>query len=229
MEFNDLISKLKNKENFSFTRWGDGEWSSLLQLEPEHRTNTDGHAYFKDMGEALANVLKSKPEYYLGMQRLAREDRFPNEIKQFLDNNDLNNLQWINADIWHHASIKGYFEEFFEALSNRRVFIVGPLVLGELEEMYEHYHSSWKHIIIGSNNCWLQRDSIIQEVTELIKGSNNCVVLFCASMPANYMIDELYKQFEHQHTFLDLGSVLMPYVGISSRSYHKKIIERLGK
>src|SRR5690242_11094716 len=114
MDFDKLIVKLFANEPFTFTRWGDGEWSSVLALEPDTRVNTDGHNYFQDMGIALSEILINRPEYYLGMQRFAREERFPKQIGEFLDANKLNDLNWINADIWHHASIKGYFEKFLD-------------------------------------------------------------------------------------------------------------------
>lgn len=39
------------------------------------------------------------------------------------------------------------------------------------------------------------------------------------------MIDELYN-WNDKHTYLDMGSVFDPYVGVAKRSYHNKIIER---
>lgn len=227
--FDTFIGLLRDRQPFSFSRWGDGEWASLLQMEGEHRANTDGHRYYEDMGEALDQVLISKPKYYLGMQRFAREERYPNEINEFLDQHKLNTLNWVNADVWHHASIKGYFDQFFDVLvkSDAPVILVGPEYLKDLGKFYN------VHITIPEKNCWLERERVIGEVEKyLIEANNsagmiNVIVLFVASMPANYMIDELYKKYGEDHTFLDMGSVFDPFVGKMTRSYHKKIVERL--
>lgn len=223
--FEEFIDKLSNKEPFCFSRWGDGEFCSLLEMSDESKTNTDGHIYFKDMGEALANVLKKKPKYYLGVQRFARDERYPEEIDSFLNKYNLRDLNWVNADIFHHASIKGYFEKFFEVLTKRDdpVILVGPKYLENLGKFYN------LHIEIPEKNCWLEKDKILDRVTRLLFANKNVVVLFVASMPANWLIDQLYNGFGDKHTFIDCGSVFDPYCGITKRGYHKKIIERLNK
>lgn len=227
--FDRFLKKIADKEPFSFSRFGDGEWASLLQMEDERRTNTDGHTYFKDMGEALVNVLKSKPNYYLGMQRFARDERYPEEIDSFLDKHSLKELNWVNADVFHHASIKGYFEQFFDVIEKLDcpVILVGPKYLEDL---------IWRfgfatHIQIPEKNCWLKRDDIMNEVNYHLANCSeeleSAIVLFVASMPANYMIDELYKKYGADHTFIDCGSVFDPYCGQVKRGYHKKVVERL--
>jgi len=200
-----------------------GEWNALLQIDGENYKNTDGHIYFKDMGEALTNVLKSKPKYYLGMQRFAKEDRYPKQIEKFLKDNDLENLNWVNADVFHHASIKGYFDQFFDLLTKRDdpVILVGPKYLENLGKFYN------LHIEIPEKNCWLEREKILDRVKRLLFLNKNVVVLFVASMPANFMIDVLYNEFGDKHTFLDMGSVFDVYVGKCTRGYHKKVLERL--
>ncbi len=221
--YNQFLQKLKDKEPFTFSRFGDGEFASLLNLRPEiGQKNADGHEFFPDMGEALANVLKSKPEYYVGMQRFAREDRYPEQIEKFLNDNDLNGLNWVNADVWHHASIHGDFEEFFEALKTRSVVFVAPAYLKSLNKF------SCGFVTVADQNCWFSRQDVINEIkSKWVNTRENVVFIFCASMPAKVMIHELYQEFGKQHTFLDAGSVFDPYVGKASRSYHKKIIARL--
>ncbi len=224
--FQNFIDKIKAKEPFSFSRWGDGEWSAIFQTRPETHGNVDGHLFYKDMGEELARIVKSRPKYYLGMQRFAREETHPQLIESFLIENNLQDYPWINADVWHHASIKGYFEEFFEALKERSVIFVAPEYLCKIDKF------SFMHIRVPEQNCWLHRKEILEEVTRTLDlydaaGAADQVVLFCASMPTKYIIDELYKEFGDRHTLLDLGSVFDPYVGKASRSYHKKIIEKL--
>jgi len=231
--FNEFIQKIKNKEPFSFSRFGDGEWASILNARTEPGAkNADGHAFFPEMGEALRQVLLSKPKYYLGMQRFALEDRYPEEIKKFIEDNQLQDIQWCNADVWHHASIKGYFDEFFDTTKDKKIIFVGPDYLTAEFRLSKFPYSL--RVSVPDKDCWLQKDKIVERIKDTLslyneKDQEGEIVLFCASMPAKVMIHELYQQFGHQHTLIDCGSVFDPYVGKASRSYHKKIIERLNE
>ena len=50
-EFEFYLNKLKNKEYFSFTRYGDGEWICINNTVDSIITgkNCDGHHYFPEM------------------------------------------------------------------------------------------------------------------------------------------------------------------------------------
>lgn len=202
----------------------EGEWSALLRTENENRGNTDGHLYYRDLGDSLERILINKPKYYLGMQRFAREETHKEPIEKFLKENDLENLNWVNADVFHHASIKGYFEQFFDVLRKRDegVILVGPKYLMNLGQFFNVF------IEVPEKNCWLAKDQIVSFVkAQLEEAEKNVVVLFVASMSANVMVDELYNEYGNKHTFIDAGSVFDPYCGVSKRGYHKKVIERL--
>ena len=49
------IDKITNKDNFSFTRWGDGEWFCSMGVPGQ---NCDGHKYFPEMRESLNTALE---------------------------------------------------------------------------------------------------------------------------------------------------------------------------
>lgn len=224
--FDTFLSYLREGKPFSFSRWGDGELNSLLKIDGDGYANTDGHKYFDDMGEALASILISKPQYFLGRQRFGFEERYPEQINAFMETYDLGALNWVNADLFHHASIKGHFEQFFDVLVKRDgpVILVGPDYLKDLGRFFN------VHVSVPEKNCWLERERIIESVRFNLLGLKTngigAIVLFVAGMPANYMVDVLHKEFGEVHTFLDIGSVLDPYVGKTTRGYHRKIVER---
>lgn len=228
-KYEEFLEKIKNKESFSFARYGDGEWTAITQSRPENAVNVDGHLFYKDMGEALANVLKSKPSYYLGMQRFAFEETHKDQIQKFIADNMLDDIKWVNADVWHHASIHNEFHKFFEALHDRVVLLVGPEYLTCTDW---DGNRLWHRLQIPDKNCWLERDDIFYRLTAWLDahenaGGESAVVLLCASMPAKWLIDELNNNHWTSHTFLDMGSVFDPYCGRSSRGYHKKILARM--
>lgn len=220
MEYTELIEKLINKENVAFTRWGDGEWNCILEPS-DHKGNCDGHKYFTSLSSALLGVLRSKPKYCLGMQNFAMRQR-GDEINKILKENGLEDIKWANADIFHKASIKEQFDSFFEALKDRDIIFVSPLYLSlGLKQI-----NTRVHVETRPQDCWLETDHVIDVLKNELKDKTNCVVLFCASMASNVWIDTMYNYNPH-NTYLDMGSVFEPYVGKTTRSYHKDIIKRI--
>ena len=61
MDYNELVLKIKDKDPFALSRWGDGEW---LNIRKAPGTNCDGNIYYPDLGdylEKIANVNKIDP------------------------------------------------------------------------------------------------------------------------------------------------------------------------
>lgn len=202
MTFEQHLEKLRSKEKYSFSRWGDGEWLCLLNYKG---ANCDGHEYFNDLGNKLRQILTLTPKYTIGLQSLASR-RFEKEIESYTNNF---NLTWCGSDVFHHASSNGKLNELFEVLKDREVILVGANHLKGFK--------GWKHIEIPTKNCWLSYDKTLIELEETIKEDD--VVLFCASMMSNVLIDEL----NGRATLIDMGSVFDPYAGVNSRTYHKTL------
>jgi|SaaInlStandDraft_2_1057019.scaffolds.fasta_scaffold111739_2 hypothetical protein len=216
LTYEDIVNKLRNKEPFSFSRFGDGEFNAMLGKSGQ---NCDGHKYFKDMGAALVNVLdEQRPDqqYYLGMQNLAK--RLNGDNKAFQELTD--GIDWCNADVIHYQNIKhNNLDELLDALKDRIVTLVGPLHLMELADA-----NGWQFFKIPDKNCWIEYPTIHDYVNDSEAIEEGGVVLYCASMMANVIIDDFaIHRFSHWLTQIDIGSAFDPYVGKLSRSYHKKM------
>jgi hypothetical protein len=206
MNYNELLDKLKNRENFSYSRFGDGEWNAILGKEGQ---NCDGHRYFRDMGERLKKIVQSKPLYYLGCQNLAKKQNKDKPEFQRLFN--LNS--WIDNEILTRASIKGRLQDFFDVLDTRAVILVANYKVLKLNA-FDYYG-----IEIPEKNCWLSYTDVLKKIHARIR--ENYVILYCASMMSGVLIDTIYKQL--RVTQIDCGSVFDPYVGIQSRTYMKDL------
>lgn len=196
MDFDTLVDNLKQGQNFSWSRWGDGEFSCIHQNSFQ---NCDRHQYFPDLGEELKRILESKPKYFLGLQRIAKEQYTYSELIKM--------NEWIDNEMLHRASINGYISLFFESLKYRRVILVGNRHLVNLKKF------NFEHVEIPLINCWLSYEYI----KERIKPSLDCVILYSAGMMSKVLIDNFYSDLITQ---IDTGSVLDPYVGRLIRSYH---------
>jgi len=195
MTYQEIINKLNNREPFSFSRFGDGEFACMLGKQG---ANCDGHEYFPDLGERL-NKAWSEPKGIIGTQRYGQA-MYP----QFKHTG-------IDADILHKASINGALDSFFNALEGKEIVLVGPRHLRSLD-------LNQLFIQVPNKNAWLEYDAIKIELEEAtIKGD---VVLYCCGMMAEVLIWDMYSD---DFTQIDCGSVFDPYVGINSRQYHKKL------
>lgn len=210
--YDDLVFKLKTGEKFSFSRVGDGE-ANCIYRDRKRTMNSDLHTYFEDLGDALMGVLKSAPDYYLGLQGLAyrqRKDEIDRITKKY-------GIKWCGSDILHNASINRQLDKLFEALENRKVMVVGPAHLKSLP-FYDYF------VEVPAKDAWLSYESIHAEINTLLKSlpdAENMVVIYCCGMMSCVLIDN----FAGQCTQIDAGSVFDPYCGINSRRYHFNIPE----
>lgn len=206
LSFDIMLDMIRAGQPFSYARYGDGEWNAILQKKPGGR-NCDGHEYFQDLGEALRRVLESRPNYYLGLQRLATEQNAGNKLFDWL----VAINKWTDNEIMHRASIRGRMIEFFETMKERRLIIVGNESLKDL-------FTDAIHVKIPEKNCWIEFAAIVKTIAGLI--DENKIVLYCASMMSEVLIDGFKDRGLIQ---IDCGSAFDPYVGRSTRSYHKNL------
>jgi len=209
--FNMFVQKIQNGINFSLSRFGDGEWSAILDIDGE---NCDGHTYFKDMGLALRAIFDQPKSYYLGIQPLSMRTM----AADIMPYTQAYNQRLFNSDIFHIASEFGLLHPLIEALNTRDTIMVGPQHLDKIQII-----SPVHHIVIPDSNCWTDKDNTLNALRTELNKTENLVVLFSASMAANVYIDILQSEYGDRHTLLDFGSLWEPYAGNFNRSYHRRI------
>lgn len=215
MTIEEIIFKLKSNENFTFARYGDGEINAVLGVTGK---NTDGHNYYKDMGVRLRDIIKSKPDYVMGLQNLVQHLRKDDiNFKELIQG-----IDWVNSDVIHYSSIrKNNLEGLFQALTDRDIIIVGNIDMAGIHGKIHGKDSSWEHIVINKENCWIQYKDVLNLIRDAV--SKDVVILYCASMMSEVLIDDLYNLFGDEITQIDIGSAFDPYVGKITRSYHRSI------
>ena len=197
MTYQELIDKLNNREPFSFSRFGDGEFACMLYRSG---ANCDGHKYFPDLGERLNQAWKDK-RGIVGTQRYGQA-MYP-----------IFTHTGIDADVLHKASINGELQEFMDSLiyKGNDIILVGPKrLIGVVP--------SRTFIEVPLKNAWEQYDYILEMIQFHIQKWD--IVLYCCGMMAEVLIHDLHDK---KLTQIDCGSVFDPYVGVNSRQYHKKL------
>lgn len=217
----NIVDQLRAGTPVVFSRWGDGEWAAMLGTSG---ANCDGHAYTPELQRDLTAVLESRPSYYLGLQAAAVR-RFGPQIEAWLVARSLTPA-WVPSDLWHHASIRDELGDFLAVLRDRGVILVGPRHLNQPDRLPFPLVT---FVEVPERNCH-EHVQVTAGDLAFVSGDEfptpYPVIAVSASMSANVIIHHV--QAVHPHaTLLDLGSLWEPYVGVATRTYHKKIIERL--
>lgn len=208
------IEKINNLENFSFTRWGDGEWFCTMGMNGK---NCDGHIYFPEMKESLNKALKNNKKYYKAIWNLnhGQIKNILNTLLPFLKDNNIN-VNWVNAGIWEDAAIKGNLETLIKSLEKRNFVIVSNDNLKNLPFKYTDF------VTVPSVNCFLEKNRIKEEMIKMTEKYEDVVFGMSSSMATNVIVDELYDVIGDKCTMIDFGSIWDPFVGKTTRSYHKE-------
>jgi hypothetical protein len=152
------------------------------------------------------------------MQPLAMREMWHNIEKIIADKN----INWIDSDILHNESWSGNLQPFFDALKLNNVIYVWPERLKDVKKLIDYKD----YVEIPLTTAFLDRDKIEDELRWLLLDREHTVVLFAAASLSNYLIDKLYKDYWDKHTFIDIWSLMEPYVWLSTRQYHKDVLAK---
>jgi len=211
------IDKINNKENFSFTRWGDGEWFCTWGVSGR---NTDSHEYFPELRSGLNKALKNDKGYYKAIWNITHGQiaRILNPLTNFLNQENII-VDWVNAGIWEDLVLKGGIEELIESLEKRNFVIVSNDSLRDLNVKYTDF------ISVPLVNCFLDKERIKKEMIDISEKYDNVVFGMSSSMATNVIVDELYDVIGDKCSMIDFGSIWDPFVGRNTRGYHKNYVK----
>jgi hypothetical protein len=206
------VSRLNAGQPFSFSRFGDGEWSAMLG---KAGANCDGHEYFPEMAKRLRDAVITSSDYFYSIQNFAIKNMGA-QIYRFLKKNKVC-LTWYNSDVFHYANIAGELNPLVKALRTKNVVMVGPSYLRKISSMLFEYK---EYIEIPGNNCYSAIDKIESDVLSFGKGKTGYVYALSASMAANCIIDDCFKELGKTNWMIDFGSLWDIYAGVKSRSVY---------
>jgi hypothetical protein len=209
------VSLLRENRPFSFSRFGDGEWSAILSKPGE---NCDGHRFFPELGADLRAAIENGNGYFNGMQIRAVK-AMGKEIRDFLRKHD-STIDWHDADVFHYANNAGTLFPLVQQLRTMKVVVVGPPHLRALSKSVFPYEG---FIEIPLKNCYLDKENIYRKISDLREKSGSpTVYAFSASMTTNVLIHRLFPAMGATSWLIDFGSLWDVFVGVKSRSGYEK-------
>jgi hypothetical protein len=231
-----LYNKLKNNENFAFSRFSDGELRIMQNQELILSDNyfkignkvTDGFYYPEDkkhfnpiqhphVHNKLMETYKfKKHNYYVGLS--CRCCVGEADFKQMVDwyGEDDEFLTWSN--LWVNGNYTLFRQYMIPEFSNHNIVYI----LSKKANIAGLPFKLVKDFRVG-DNCFVNEFNKHEEVAKWIEENNikNHVFLFSASSLSNFMIYELFKKYD-ENTYIDIGTTLNIELGMKGiRGYLK--------
>jgi len=233
--FDMLLDKLKNKENFAFTRFSDGELfimqNKTVILAPNHYVTGEikgPNVYTEEEQKEFlphrdqvyrARLIESykhvQHNYFKGIctgtDPHVGDENFAYMVE--LHGGDHETLTFSNLLI--NANYRRFIEEMVPLLAGRDIIYI----VNKMADVSRLPFEIKKTFEIGSN-CMINDYDIVDEVKEYIAANNICdyVVLCSAASLSNYVIYENFRE-NSNNTFLDIGSCLNPLLGLEGWKY----------
>jgi len=223
-DFDKLLNKVQNQENFAFSRFSDGELFILQNKElilgdnlikvgnkrqPGGYTKED-HKHFKpeehqEQREALIAAFKHNQEgFYKGIscRCCVGQKSFDWQLRALGGYNE--HLTWSNLPM--NSNYPDFLSKMVPEFSKRPVV----MVCNKMCKLEELPFEVTKDFRIGSN-AFIKDFPLVQTVYDFVKENDveGHIFLFAASSLSNLIIHALYKDFS-ENTYIDIGTTLNP-------------------
>jgi len=243
-DFFKLLAKLRNGENFAFTRFSDGEICVMqnkeLKLASDHVVvgektysfgySEDDHKHYdpdKDafLKDALIAAYKFKhKDYYVGgicsgCTCASRE--FAPWMHELYGTPDEN---LTSTNLLVNSNYPLFVQNFIPILKEKKIV----LICSENASLKNTGLNIVKDFRVGKN-CIVNDHHLGEEISSWAKESKieNHVFLFSASSLSEVLIHKLFKENKN-NTYIDIGTTLHPYFNLDIardylRAYHQNI------
>ncbi len=226
--FDTLLKKIKDKENFAFTRFSDGE---LDILKNKYVILADNHFISGNLKGRGTYTVEEQKEFIPEEHAFYREKliesymhRQENYYKGICTGTDLHvgskNFDWMinfhNGDhetltysnLLINANYKRFVEEMVPLFTDRKI----AYIVNENANTDKLPFDIQKKFLIGSN-CFVNNYDTVEKVKDFLTDKENWIVLCSAASLSNLVTFECFRNNQN-NTFLDIGSCLNPLLDL---------------
>jgi hypothetical protein len=234
--FSYLSEKIKNKENFAFARYSDGELyilqnrelkldQGLIQIGDSKQIGIYQPADYKHYdpkqhGESYNRLIEAykhrQPNYYKGITCSCCIGKNDFDWQIELHGGDDESLTWAN--LWVNGNYPAFITHTLPMFYNRECVFVGhnsadiskfPFFVKDFRVGYNAFINDYDKIDIIRQ--WIKENNI-----------TNHVFLFSASTFTNLAVYELFRDFPN-NSYIDIGTCLTPMMNMpTERDYLKR-------
>lgn len=199
--------KLKSGENFSLSKFADGEWAVIQNKEINNREFwfNPNNSIDQEKRIALIESFQFKHQnYYVGIScPCCQGQEVFTEMLQFSEQNE-ENLTWAN--IWVNSNYRYYIQNILPIYSQRQT-----ILFCNHRAMVENLPFIPCAVFKLQDNSWQHDWDTIDLAKRMIDKENikGAIFLFCCGPFGNILCHELTKHND-ENTYLDIGSTLNP-------------------
>lgn len=213
LNIHQFVHMIDADPGFSFARISDGGFFCILGRKG---VNCDGAAYSKEQANALIAMMKDDSITH-GITSIALH---VTKAAEWLAEKNLI-INWYDADVMNKASDDGLLLPFIDCLRKRRSLVVGAAHLSRLRGF-----PIVSHVECHSTRAFEEIDELEAEICWRIERRINSekpdTILLSAGQGASpTLVSRLHKEYPDK-VVIDVGSLWDPYVGVMSRSGHKR-------
>ena len=234
-DFDLLLSMLRSKQNFAFTRFSDGELfilknqklvlandhyvtgdvqgPNIYTKEEQKEFNPETHSFYR---EKLIECYKHKQKnFFKGICTSVDGHVGADNFKWMLDFHGKGHENLTFSNLLINANYKRFIEEMVPLFSDRKILYV----VNEAATVSNLPFDVDKVFTVGTN-CMINDFDKSEEVRKYIRKNaiKDAVVLCSAATLSNFITYECFKDCD-QNTFLDIGSCLNPLLGLEGWKY----------
>lgn len=200
-EIEIMFKRLKSGKNFSFSKYADGEWSTL-----SGNTINNGEFDFNpERGDPVQELMESftfkDNDYYVGISCPCCQGLNHNIMKKTSQQQE-DNLTFANLFV--NNNYKFFTKNFVPEFSNHKIHLVANKrskienLPFEIEEFYP----------VGFS-AWVNDYSLVEEI--MAKNLKEKLFLFCCGPFGNILAHKLWESNKN-NTYMDIGSTLNPWL-----------------
>lgn len=200
----------KLDEPFSLARFGDGEF---LCIEGKEGGNSHGCAYTPELRADLIETLRDT-EILKGMQRILPSQL--HKVRHLLQG------EWVDTEVFGDSLAQGEMKPFFDKLRTKKLVIISSKEKDKFPIPHEFIETPL-------TNAHAEKERIVGDVMfHMMNSGPGYMYLFACGMAAGTFVHALHGKIAS--SFIDIGHILDPFVGLTSREYLKDVpLEILNK
>lgn len=204
-----FVQMIETQPGFAFARLSDG---GFFCMQGRKGYNCDGVVYTKAQADSLFSVILD-PNITHGITSIALHTA---KAAEWLAEKGID-IEWYDADVMNKASDEGLLYPFIACLRKRRSMVVGASHLDKLKGF-----PITNHVVCHASQAFEEVDALEAEIIFRVERHAPDTILLCAGQGASpTLVSRLHKEYS-ELVIIDAGSLFDPYVGVLSRSGHKR-------
>lgn len=224
----DLVAEIRTGQMFSYSRFGDGEWSAMLG---HPGANCDLCEYFPELGAALRRAMTSRLPYRRALA--AWEDHpLPSEFGRWMESKGLASREWYPTELFARGALeyalKGKRVPYLDMLLSPPNPFLSHVVVGPRYVLESGVVPMDRFVEVPIRDAYRDLERIEVEIGRCVTVlPKPAIVSISAGMASNVIVEDLYDGLHDRALLIDVGALWEPYIERATRPWHKHVIEAL--